>query len=139
MRGAQAMRRRADGLIPRAKNARGKVRGALPRTPAPFPFTAIFRNGPRPPGSAPQNLFKNRKDFSPPRTHRAPLTAPGRSEDFANEKGKGANENVKPSSFPGSARLPVVGPESVKKLQALIKSKEVRRAGRFAPSRLILQ
>ena len=43
-------------LMPRAENARGKVLGALPRipargmppeTPAPFPFTSMFQNGPR--------------------------------------------------------------------------------------------
>lgn len=76
--------------LPRAKSARGKVRGALPRTPArgmppetpaPFPSSQTFRNGPRPPGCAPENLFNNRKDFPPPRTTRAPWTAAGRSED----------------------------------------------------------
>jgi hypothetical protein len=61
------LQRRADGLTPRANSARGKVRGALPRTPArgtppetpaPLPFTASFQNGP---GCAPQNLFKTTK------------------------------------------------------------------------------
>ena len=61
--------------MPRAKDARGKVRGALPRTPArgkppetpaPFPFSTIFQNGPRRPGCAPENLFKPGKDFPPP-------------------------------------------------------------------------
>ena len=42
--------------MPRAENARGKVHGALPRspargmppeTPARFPFCLIFQNGPR--------------------------------------------------------------------------------------------
>ena len=78
-------------LMPRAKSARGKVRGALPRTPARgkppetparFPFCLIFQNGPRRQGCAPKNLFKGGKDFSPPRSNRAPLTAPGRSEDW---------------------------------------------------------
>jgi hypothetical protein len=82
--------RPADCLMPRAKTARGsKAYGALPRTPvrgkppetpAPFPFCPMFRNGPRRQGCAPENLFKTRKDFPPPRRCRAPLTAPGRSE-----------------------------------------------------------
>jgi hypothetical protein len=58
--------------------------------PAPFPFLPRFQNGPRRPGCAPENLFNNGKDFPPPRTNRAPLTAPGRSEDFQRE-GKGGN------------------------------------------------
>ena len=77
-------------LMPRAENARGKVLGALPRipargtppeTPAAFPFRSMFQNGPRRQGCAPENLFKTRTDFPPPRRMRAPLTAPGRSED----------------------------------------------------------
>jgi hypothetical protein len=45
-----------DFWMPRANDARGKVRGALPRspakgtppeTPAPFPLRSIFQNGPR--------------------------------------------------------------------------------------------
>jgi hypothetical protein len=48
--------RRPDFWMPRANDARGKVRGALPRspakgtppeTPAPFPLRSIFQNGPR--------------------------------------------------------------------------------------------
>ena len=71
--------RRPDCLMPRAENARGKVHGALPRTPARgghplrpparFPFRPMFQNGPRRQGSA------------APRINRAPLTAAGRSED----------------------------------------------------------
>jgi len=65
-------------LMPRANGARGKVPGALPRTPARgdtplrpparFPFTLMFQNGPRRPG------------FAPPRKNGAPWTAAGRSE-----------------------------------------------------------
>ena len=66
------------------------------RRPAPFPFTSMFQNGPRRQGSAPENLFKPGKDSPPPRTNRAPLPAPGRSEDLPNEKGKGANAKAKP-------------------------------------------
>ena len=80
---------RTEFFMPRAKNARGKVRGALPRTPpgghplrppARFPFCPMFQNGPRRQGFAPK-IFSTRKRFSPPRTNRAPLTAAGRSED----------------------------------------------------------
>ena len=52
---------------------------------APFPFTAIFQNGPRRPGSA------------SPRKPRAPWTAPGRSENASLEKGKGANAKANPA------------------------------------------
>ena len=65
---------------------------------APFPFTSMFQNGPRRQGSAPQTLFKPGKDFPPPRKNRAPLPAPGRSENLALEKGKGANAKPKPFS-----------------------------------------
>ena len=65
---------------------------------APFPFTSMFQNGPRRQASAPQNLFKPGKDFPPPRKNRAPLPAPGRSENLALEKGKGANAKPKPFS-----------------------------------------
>ena len=48
--------------------------------PAPFPFSPTFQNGPRRPGSAPENLFTPIKDSPPPRPNRAPWTAAGRSE-----------------------------------------------------------
>src|SRR5213076_1468806 len=48
-----------------------------------FPFTSMFQNGPRRQASAPQTLFKPGKDFPPPRKNRAPLPAPGRSENLA--------------------------------------------------------
>jgi hypothetical protein len=79
-----------DFWMPRANTARGKVLGARPRTPArgtppetpaPFPFTPIFQNGPRRPGYA-EEIFSKTEIFPPPRKHRAPWTAPGRSEDF---------------------------------------------------------
>jgi hypothetical protein len=56
------------GWLPPAKNAGGKVLGALARSLAPFPSPQILQNGPRRQGSA------------APRTNRAPLTAPGRSD-----------------------------------------------------------
>jgi hypothetical protein len=121
---------RSDRLMPRAENARGKVRGALPRTPArgchplkplargcppetpaPFPFPSRFQNGPRRQGSAPENLFNTRKDFLPPRTNRAPLTAAGRSEDFAMRRERGQMQRQNPSSFAAGCCLPLVGPE----------------------------
>jgi hypothetical protein len=48
---------------------------------APFPFIAIFRNGPR------------RQGFASPRKSSAPLTAPGRSETRLRE-GKGGKRKV---------------------------------------------
>jgi len=117
-------------LMPRAKSARGKVRGALPRipargchplkplargtppeTPAPFPFASTFQNGPRHQGSAAENLFKPGKDFLPPRTTRAPLTAAGRSEDLAMRRERGQMQRPNPSLSAARCRLPWVGPE----------------------------
>ena len=78
---------RSKFWMPRANNARGKVRGARPRipvrgtppeTPAPFPFSAIFPNGPRCQG------------FAAPRKTGAPWTAPGRSGEYLRQ-GKGGN------------------------------------------------
>jgi hypothetical protein len=80
---------RVEFLMPRANSARGKVRGALPRTPArgtppetpgPFPFGSKFRNGPR------------RQGFAPPRKNRAPLTAPGRSEELPRTRERGQTQ-----------------------------------------------
>jgi len=88
-------------LIPPATNAGRKVRGALPRTPARgtppetparFPCCSRFRNGPR------------RQGFAAPRTNRAPLTAPGRSEDPALKRESARLESS--AALPG---LPLVG------------------------------
>ena len=97
--------------MPRAKTARGKVLGALPRTPArgltppetpaPFPFCSTFRNGPR------------RQGFAAPRKHRAPLTAPGRSENLPYTR-----ERTLVKTAPLS-RLPLVGPEPTQPLPPL--------------------
>jgi len=73
---------------------------------APFPFTSMFQNGPPRQAFAPQNLFKPGKAFPPPRKNRAPLPAPGRSENLALEKGKGANAKPKPFSVRGRLRPP---------------------------------
>ena len=98
------MMRQALFFMPRAKSARGKVRGALPRTPpgghppgppARFPFCPMFRNGPR------------RQGFASPRKIGAPLTAPGRSEDLPmrRESGQIQSPFAAPSGPPvGRAR-----------------------------------
>jgi len=94
-------------LMPPAQNAGGKVRGALPRipargtppeTPARFPFSLMFQNGPRCPG------------FATPRTNRAPWTAPGRSEDLPIRR-----ESAQMQSSAALAGLPLVGTELLNK------------------------
>jgi hypothetical protein len=109
--------------------------GRSPETPAPFPFCAMFRNGPRPQGSATENLFKTRKDSPPPRTNRAPLTAAGRSEDLTMTRERGLMQ----SRFAAPRSLPLVGLEADRRLAAQ-KKKGDPAADRFAlASRLILQ
>jgi hypothetical protein len=122
--------RRTAFLMPRANSARGKVRGALPRTPArgfhplkplargippetpaPFPLPSMFQNGPRRQGCAPENLFNRGKDFPPPRIRRAPLTAPGRSEDLPDIRERGQMQSQNLSRFAAGCGLPLVGPE----------------------------
>src|SRR5437899_12973800 len=73
---------------------------------APFPFTSMFQNGPRRQGSAPQNRFKPGKDFPPPRTYRAPLPAPGRSEDSPDRRERGQMQSKNHSPFVGRLRPP---------------------------------
>lgn len=94
--------------MPRAENARGKVLGALPRipargtppeTPAAFPFPSMFQNGPR------------RQGFASPRTNRAPLTAPGRSEDSPMTRERRQIQTQNLSWFAALCGLPLVGPE----------------------------
>jgi hypothetical protein len=110
----------AAGILYAAQKARGKVRGALPRipargtppeTPAAFPFASMFQNGPRRQGCAPENLFKPGKDFPPPRTNRAPLTAAGRSEDLPMTRERRQIQRQNLSSFAALSGLPLVGPE----------------------------
>jgi hypothetical protein len=69
-----------DFWMPRANTARGKVLGARPRTPArgtppetpaPFPFTPIFQNGPRRPGYAEEIFSKTENIPSAAQTPRA--------------------------------------------------------------------
>ena len=95
--------RSSQFLVPPAKSAGGKVRGARPRNPARgtppepparFPFSSRFQNGPRCQG------------FATPRTTRAPLTAPGRSEHSALKR-----ESAQMQSSAAPSGLPLVGPE----------------------------
>lgn len=88
-----------EGILYAAQKPRGKVRGALPRipargtppeTPAAFPFRSMFQNGPR------------RQGFAAPRTNRAPLTAPGRSEDLPMTRERRQLQKQNLSSFRGS-------------------------------------
>ena len=66
-----------------------------PETPAPFPSDSMFQNGPRCQG------------FASPRTNRAPLTAPGRSEDLPYMRERALTESTLEAVY----RLPLVGPE----------------------------
>jgi hypothetical protein len=99
--------RRTRCLTPRAENARGKVLGALPRipargtpleTPAAFPFRSMLQNGPR------------RQGFASPRTNRAPLTAPGRSEDFPMTRERRQIQRQNLSSSAALCGLPLSAP-----------------------------
>jgi hypothetical protein len=83
--------------------------------PAPFPFLPRFQNGPRRPGCAPENLFNNEKDFPPPRTNRAPLTALGRSENFPMRRERGQLQRQSYSQFAALSGLPLVGTELLEK------------------------
>ena len=85
-------------------------RGDLNRL-APFPFSSMFQNGPRPQGSAPENLCKPTKDSPPPRTPRAPLTAAGRSEDFPTRRERGQMQTPNHAQLPAPACLPLLGAE----------------------------
>ncbi len=92
----------AEEMRDAAPTPRGKVSGALPRIPAGgrppepparFPFFSSFQNGPRGQGCA------------SPRAPRAPLTAPGRSEDPAVKR-----ESAQMQSSAAKSGLPLVGP-----------------------------
>jgi hypothetical protein len=109
------------GRAPKARMRRClKLRqGQSPlRPPAPFPSCPMFQNGPRHQGYAPENLFKTRKDFPLPRTNRAPLTAPGRSENLSVMRKRGRNAKSKTTPASGALRLPLVGPHSSSELPA---------------------
>ncbi len=87
----------------------------MKRPPAPFPFLPMFQNGPRRQGCAPENLFKTGKDFPPPRTNRAPLTAAGRSEDFPMRRERGPMQRQNRPQLTALCGVPLVGPELSKK------------------------
>jgi hypothetical protein len=111
--------------MPRAKTARGKVRGALPRTPArgtPPETPARFPFAPEvPERSSPSRVrsgksLQTRKRSSSaahdPRSARVPrraLDGSGPFRRFTNEKRKRANAN--PSRSAALCGLPLVGPE----------------------------
>jgi len=102
------MRRRKNCLMPRAKSARGKVRGALPRTPA---------RGTPPETPGPLSLLPHVPERSSPSRVRFAAHKPraldccGPFRRIPNEKGKRANANPKPSQFAAGSCLPLVGPE----------------------------
>lgn len=87
------MRQRLTFLIPRAKDARGKVRGALPRTPA---------RGKPPETPAPFPLHAKILERSSPSRVRCAAHRPraldcsGPFRTVPLDKGKGANAKVKP-------------------------------------------
>jgi hypothetical protein len=99
------MRKRTHCFIPRAKSARGKVLGALPRTPA---------RGTPPETPGPLSLLPHVPERSSPSRvrcaaqNRRALDRSGPFRSFTNDKGKRANANQFFAAFAG---LPLVGPE----------------------------
>src|SRR5689334_8852961 len=93
---------------------------------APFPFASMFQNGPRRQGSAPQTLFKPGKDFPPPRTNRAPLPAPGRSEDLPQRRERGQMQSQYHSPFVADYVLPLVGIVEAKSLLTRPQNPKIR-------------
>src|ERR1700694_5329500 len=93
---------------------------------APFPFTSMFQNGPRRQGFAPENLFKPGKDSPPPRINRAPLPAPGRSENLPMRRERGQMQRPNRSEFGAGHRLPLVGPEAAKPGSRLSRNPKIR-------------
>ncbi len=109
------MKPKIQGLLPRAYHARGKVRGALPRTPArgtppetppPSPSTPTFPNGPRRQGSA------------APSKRRSPLTAPGRSQDWPLRRERQLMQKPNPSQLAALHGLPLVGPRAAQQFSS---------------------
>jgi hypothetical protein len=101
------MRQRTPCLMPRAADARGKVRGALPRTPARGD-TPLRPPGPLSlPPYVPERSSLSRVRFAA-QNQRA-LDSSGPFRRLTNEKGKRANAN--PSPFAALCGLPLVGPE----------------------------
>lgn len=97
---------RTGCLMPRAENARGKVRGALPRIPA---------RGTPPETPGPLSLPPYVPERSSPSRVRCAAHKPrsldgsGPFRRLTNDKGKRANAN--PSRFAALCGLPLVGPE----------------------------
>jgi hypothetical protein len=100
------MHQRTLFLMPRAENARGKVHGALARTPA---------RGKPPETPAPLSLLAHVPERSSPSRVRCAahksraLDGSGPFRRFTNEKGK--RENANPSQFAALSGLPLVGPD----------------------------
>ncbi len=93
---------------------------------APFPFTSMFQNGPRRQAFAPQNLFKPGKDFPPPRANRAPLPAPGRSEDLPDRRERGPMQSQNHSASLAGCSLPLVGTAESKSLLEPFRNPKIR-------------
>jgi len=103
--GGGLLQRRADCLMPRANNARGKVLGALPRTPArgkppetPGPLSLHLHVPER---SSPSRVrsgksSQKRKRFSSAAHKPRALDGCGPFRRLTNEKRKGANAKTKP-------------------------------------------
>jgi hypothetical protein len=96
----------------RAENARGKVRGALPRirargTPPETPGRLCL------PLHVPERSSPSRVPFAAhqPRA----LDGSGPFRRFTNDKGKAATTKAKPFLVRGSGGLPLVGPELLNK------------------------
>jgi len=112
------MRRRTHGFMPRAKDARGKVRGALPRipargtppeTPGPLSLPPYVPERPAAVKGSSGKSFQIRKRFSRAAHTPRALDRCGPFRRLANEKGKRAKAN--PSQFAALCGLPLVGPE----------------------------
>ena len=95
-------------LMPRANNARGKVLGALPRTPArgtppetPGPLSLQLH--------LPERSSPSRVRFAAQKARALDGSGPFRNAHL--DKGKGANAKTKTRLLAADAGLPLVGPE----------------------------
>jgi len=134
--------------MPRAKNARGKVHGALPRTPArgtppetPGPLSLLPDVPER---SSPSRVhsrksFQNRKRFSSAAHNPRALDRCGPFRRLSYEKGKRANAKSKPSSLRGYLLLPLVGPARSHILQTKLPKGGLAPVASLPSSRLILR
>ena len=110
------MRGRGLSFMPRAKTARGKVRGALPRiaargtppeTPGPLPLLLYVPERPAAVKGSSGKSSQMRKRFSGAAHTPRALDRCGPFRRLAHEKGKRAN--AKPSQFAAGSCLPLVG------------------------------